>query len=355
MRKKTKTFTKRAAVIIFIAACIFCFYLPFPSKLADGETYRCVWADGSVTEESYTSAYLSLAGTDGKNVILSRGGLTGKIESRAEETYDVLSNGNLAQLLGCTAEGTRIDGAALFREFANRVWYSGSYFVWTGNKVERVSRAECEEIVFLEGSVTSRVLRETNASTVYLRAGAELSASAFAGSNVREVYAEAPYEQNGGAVYLNTPGGKRLSSAIGNVKELVLDGDLAFADEGALLACGSLTALVLPFLGSAKSHFGTEYRGEFAHLFSDGKEYRVPETLTYVEVTGGRIVSFAFYGCPGIKEINACFVSADEISRTAFSGLGSLEILHTPRRDVSLTGNFTSYTADCGCTVYTRN
>lgn len=354
MKRKTKTFIKRAAVTGFIAACIFCFYLPLPSKLAGGETYRCVWADGSVTEESYTSAYLSLAGMDGESVILSRDGLTGKIGSRAEETYRILSNGNLAELLECTAEGTRIDGAALFREFSKRVWYNGSYFIWTGNKVERVSRAERDEIVFLEGNVTSRVLRETNASTVYLRAGAQVSASAFAGSNVREVYAEAPYEQNGGAIYLNTPGGKRLLSAIGNVKELALDEDSAFADEGALLACNSLTALSLPFLGSAKSPFGTEYRGEFAHLFSDGKEYRVPETLTYVEVTGGRIVSFAFYGCPNVKEINACSVSADEISRTAFSGLDSLEILHTPRKDVVLTGNFTSYVADCGCTIYKR-
>lgn len=354
MTKKAKKFIKKAAVAVFIAACLISFYAPYPVKGSDREFYECVWADGSVTEESYASAYLSLTGTDGESVLLQRGGLTGRIESGAQSVYRILEHGNLPELLECTAEGTRIDSAALYREFSDRVWYDGSYFVWTGNGIERVSNAARGEIVFLGGSVTSRILRETNASTVYLRAGAKLGASAFVGSNVKAVYADAPYGESAGAVYLNAVSGKRLLAAIGSVRELALDEDLAFADEGALLACDTIVSLTLPFLGNAKSPFGSEYTGVFAWLFSDGRAYRVPETLSCVTVTGGRIESFAFYSCPNLKEINACQVQPGEISRTAFSGLESLEILHTPRKDVVLTGNFTSYTADCGCTIYTR-
>lgn len=355
MIKTVAQFVKKAAVVIFTVACLFSLFLPLPASISGGEFYECVWTDGSVTKESFSSAYKSLIGMDGGSVLLSRDGLTGRIESGAGATYHVLKHGNLLELLECTAEGTRIGGAALYREFSKRIWYDGSYYVWTGKKVERVSRAEGDEIVFLEGSITSRILKETNVSTVYLRARAEISASVFVGSNVKTVYAEFPYAENGGAVYFNTAlGGKRLIAAFGGADELCLDEDLAFADEGALLACDSLTSLTLPFLGNAKSPYGSEYKGEFAHLFSTGKEYRVPETLSRVTVTGGRIVSFAFYACPNLKEINACGVPAGEISKTAFTGLNSLEVLHTPKSDVTLTGNFHSYTADCGCTVYTR-
>lgn len=354
MKKKYFKLAKKAGTALFVAACLFSLYPPFPERLAGGEAYACVWSDGSVTEESYSSAYSALAGMDGEGVLLSRGGLTGRIESEAGALYSVLERGSLADLLSCTAEGTRIDSAALYRAFSDRVWYDGDYYVWTGDGVERVSRAKRGEIVFLEGSVSARVLNETNASTVYLRSEAQVTAASFVGSGVKAVFAEAPYSERDGAVYTDTAGGKRLVAAIGIVQELVLDENLSFADEGALIACEGLVSIELPFLGSAKSPFGSGYRGEFAHLFSDGGSYRVPATLERVRVTGGRIESFAFYACPDLKEIDACGVDASEISRTAFAGMNSLKKLHTPKREVSLTGSFASYRADCGCTVYER-
>ncbi len=354
MKRRTVKFIKKATVTVFTAACLLSLFLPLPKKISSNETYDCVWADGSVTKESFSSAYQSLVGIDGESVILLREGLTGKIESEAGAVYAALEGGTLAELLEATAAGTRIDGAALYREFSDRVWYNGEYYVWTGNQIERVSRTERSEIVFFEGSVTSRILKETKASTVYLRAGAQISASSFAESGVERVYAEAPYAENGGAIYLDTAGGKRLLASLSGVKELTLDEDLSFADEGALLACQALESITVPFAGSSKSPYGTDYKGEFAHLFSSGAEYRVPKTLTRVTVTGGRIISYAFYACPNLKEIDACTVPEGEISKTAFSGLASLETLHTPKRDVTLTGNFTSYTAACGCTIYKR-
>lgn len=352
--KKAAKFLKRAAVAIGTAACLFCLFLPLPRKISNSETYRCVWADGSITEESYSSAYQSLVGIDGEEVVLSRNGLTGRVKSEAGRVYETLQEGSLAELLRCSPEGTRIDSAALYRTFINRAWYDGSYYVWTGAKIKRVTRAARPELVVLSGRLSASVLRESGAKSVYLRAGAEVQAGTFVGSGVENLYAQLPYEVSDGALYLNTVGGKRLVAALGGVRELAVLGDIKFIAEGALLACDDLVALTLPFLGSAESRNSAAYKGELAHLFSDGREYRVPETLVRVKITGGSIVPFAFYACSGVKEIDACGVPENDISQTAFTGIESLEVLHTPKKNVVLTGDFTSYTADCGCTVYHR-
>ena len=127
-----------------------------------------------------------------------------------------------------------------------------------------------------------------------------------------------------------------------------------FADEGALLPCEQLEEVEIPFAGSAQSSAGTLYRGEFAHLFSTGAEYCVPVTLKRVRVKGGYLISHAFYACKFVEEIDACGVSARDIERDAFADCISLKLLHTPRADVTLQGNFTKRLAPCGCTVYER-
>ncbi len=247
MKNMTKNLLKKTGTAVFSAACLFSLFLPLPKKISNREFYDCVWADGSVTEENYSSAYKSLAGMDGESVILLREGLTGKIESEASTVFATLENGNFAQIIACRAEGTRIDSAALYREFSDRVWYNGEYYVWTGNKIERVSRASRSEIVFLEGNVSPRVLKETDAIAVYLRKGAEVSITSFAESKVENVYTESPYAERGGAVYLDTAGGKRLLAALGGIRGLTLCEDLSFADEGALIACQALASLTVPF------------------------------------------------------------------------------------------------------------
>ena len=74
--KTTTKFVKRAAVVIATAACLILLFFPSSKEISGNEFYECVWADGSVTRESYSSAYQSLAGMDEKSVILSREGLT---------------------------------------------------------------------------------------------------------------------------------------------------------------------------------------------------------------------------------------------------------------------------------------
>ena len=354
MKNKTRKTRKRTSAILIIVACLFSLLLPLLKKAAEREMYECVWSDGSTSIESYSSAYQSLVGIDRESVLLYRQELTGRIASAAGEVYSALLSGNLAELLKCSYDGTRIEGAALYRTFSKRVWYSGEYFIWTGNQIKRASSAKAEELVLLSGSIPSRILKETNAATVHLRADATILADTFVGSSVQTIYAEAPYLQEGGAIYLDTAGGKRLIAALPTLNTLTIGDDLIFADAGALLACQSLQSLTLPFLGSSVEALSDEYAGEVAHLFSNGKEYLVPKSLSHIRVTGGSIVAFAFYACMNLKEIDACRVDPNEISDYAFLGLDSLELLHSSKRDVLLSGEFTSQNAECGCTVFER-
>ena len=354
MKKRTRTMMQKAGAVIFTVACLFSLFLPLPKKFSRKDTYECTWSDGTMSTESYDSAYGSMAGMDGESVLLVRSGKTGRIKSGAGQVYSALTNGDLGQLLSCRPAGTRLDGAALYRTFSKHVWYSKGYFVWTGRMIKRVSRATGEMLVVLEGNITARILQETGASALYLRGDATIATDAFAESKVQSLFVEEPYEQNGGVLYRNGAGGKRLIAALSTVETLVLDEDLLFADEGALVACQRLTSLTLPFLGSTLYSSSAAYTGKFSHLFSNGKEYRVPDTLSRVRVTGGQIVAFAFYACPSVQEIDACGVDAREISAQAFLGLDGLERLHSPKRDVLLTGEFTSHEAECGCTVFER-
>lgn len=354
MKNIVSKIVKMTGAVLFAAACLFSLLQPLPGKISNNERYECIWSDGSVSEESYSSAYQSFAGMDEEYVLLSRGGLTGRIKSMASGVFSVLESGNLGELLSCKYEGSRLDGAALFRTFSKRVWYSGAYFVWTGSAVERVSGVSGEEVVLLSGTLSSRVLKETNASTVYLRANAKIRADAFAGSRVTQVRVEEPYSTKDGAIYIDTEGGKRLITALPGIDELSIHEDLVFADEGALLYCQNLTSLTLPFLGSAVSPSGIEYAGELAHLFANGAEYLVPETLTRLCVMGGTIGAYAFWACSHVKEINVCKVDPNEMSEQAFLGLDCLESLHTPKSDVLLEGEFTCSVAECGCTIFER-
>lgn len=358
MKKKLINIFKKTGTALFAAACLFCLFLPLPKTVSQGEEYDCIWSDGSMSTESYSSAYQSLAGIDETHVLLARNGLTGRIESKAGGAYFALENGDLGELLQCAASGTRIGATALYRTFSKRVWYNGDYYVFTGRRVKRVSRATAGELVCLEGNVTSRLLKATNAETLYLRKNATVKTDLFTEGNVKTVYAEAPYSVSGGAVYLDTAGGRRLLAAVAGIHELTIGEEVQFLDEGALLACKNLQSLTLPFVGSVASPDGKEYSGRLAYLFSDGKEYRVPQTLSRVTVTGGRLGPLAFYTCADLEVLDVCGVDASEIAEDAFLGLDSLQVLHTPQQNVLLTGDFNAYSAldlQCDCTVYIRN
>ena len=354
MKRAATAFISTVFAIVWAFLC----FLPLPTAVFGAqERYWCVWRQGETTQENYFTAYSDFAGiSEAGNLMLERGGDYGEIVPSEAflKAVAILDAGSLAELVVFEPQITRLEHMALYRKYQSRLWYEGEFYGYTGSRIERVKPVRAEEVVLLAGTISPRTLADTGATCLHLRAEAELTAKTLARSSVSTVIAEAPYSASGGAICLDASGGKRLLAGVPAETEIVLPADLEFADEGALLLCTRLSAITVPFVGSTKNTFGTNYRGMFAHLFSTGTEYRVPESLKAVRVTGGMLIAHAFYRCNQVEEINACGLLPANISREAFVDCASLKLLHTPRADVQLSGTFQSRSASCGCTVYER-
>lgn len=354
----------RRALCISCAALLFFGWaaaLLLPPRGAVGaaaERYVCEWG-GTRTEESYASAYASLAGARAEGVLLERGTEQGVIAPSAayRTLYAALEGDDFAGLLAASAQGlTRIERAAVWRTYSARLWYAGEWFSWTGAGVERTelsAHADGRTVVLFSEPPAPDVLAELGTVSLDCRGGHAPRAEDLIGTRIGELRVSAPYACTEGVLTLETAGGRRIVCGVPAATALVLP-DADFADEGALLPCRVLTEVTVPFVGSAKSGRGGSFRGEFAHLFSTGSRYDVPATLKKVTVTGGTLVSYAFYACPSVEEIVACGVAAENVSESAFLGCGGLRVLHAPRRDLLLTGRFSAQTLPCGCTLFVR-
>ena len=347
----------RAAGLALAFLCVAALFLPvFGRETIAEERYLTEWSDGTRTSENYGGAYRALRGiTSAGNVALYRDGLTGEIAGSEElrSAVAVFEEGALGELYAMRPSLDRIERAALWREYGGRVYCDLDLYRWTGERVERVSSCVGEEFVLLAGGVSSSVLAKSGAETLIVKKEAEIKSSALTGTAVKRLVAEAPYAAEEGVLFLDTPGGRRLIAAVPNATDLYV-AECDFADKGALLCCGEIVSLSLPFLGNAPSSALTEYEGEFARLFRGANGYSVPACLRRVRVRGGEIISHAFYSCPFVEEVNACGVDPEKIASDAFSDLRSLLLLHTPRKNVRLQGAYTSCVAPCGCTVYER-
>lgn len=327
---------------------------PYPHHAEpDEEIYLCDIGD-RVIELRYSEAYSSLIGFDEEGrLLLERDGERGTIETGEEikEAVRVLREGELAELLSLRTGGTRLERTALFLVFGERLYFdSGDWFSYTGEKVVLSERRETREVVFVGGTLTGNELIPTGAKTLYLLPRAEFTSETLLGTEA-DVVAYPPYLTEGGAVFKDGIGGRRLLSGLPSVAEADIVCD--YADEGALLPCKKLERLTISFAGSSPSGVGTEFRGELGYLFLSGEIYSVPETLKRVKITGGVIMPTAFYGCGGIEEIDLCGVDPAVISPQAFEGL-SLSLLHCPLADAPLKGNYQKTIAPCGCTVYEK-
>ncbi|MGN1062443.1 MAG: hypothetical protein ACI4RO_04870 [Candidatus Scatosoma sp.] len=347
----------RAAGLALAFLCVAALFLPvFGRESVAEERYLTEWSDGTRTSENYDGAYRALQGlTSAGNVLLLRDKRTGEIAGSDElrSAVAVFETGTLGQLYEMRPSLNRIERAALWKEYGGRVYCDLDLYRWTGERVERAASCVGEEFVLLAGGVSSSVLAESGAETLFVKKDAEIGSSALTGTAVKEIVAEAPYAAEEGALFLDTSGGRRLIAAVPSATDLFV-GDCGFADEGALLCCGEIVSLSLPFLGNASSSEFTGYAGEFAFLFRSAGKYSVPACLRRVRVRGGEMISHAFFSCPFVEEVNACGVDPEKIASDAFSDLRSLRLLHTPQADVLLPGGFTSYVAPCGCTVYKR-
>lgn len=347
------------AVILF-SFCTLSFYTPLwrITGQARNDGYDCVWENGVKTLESYYAAYSALAGFDHSgNILLMKDGVYGCISSeQAARAYRILRYGTLAELLAF--DGTRLNAlerAALVRTFSGVLYYSeGDYFLFTGTHVQRTRQAQTDTLVLLSGTVSSSVIKNSFAKELGVSSDTIITARALVGTQVERIFACDPYYESGGALYLNTQGGVRLITALPLLKTLTVEGN-DFSDEGALLPCEYLEEIALPFAGSARSGIGTEYRGEFAHLFSARSGYNVPPSLKKITVTGGKLISHAFYACFSVEEINACSVRAENIDKYAFIDCTALRVLHVPKENVVLPfKNYERKVAPCGCTVFER-
>lgn len=355
MVKRNTSCKKRvfsALIFLVLFALCACCLVPFPrAAAAREERFEAVWENGTVTQESYASAYSALAGERNGNLLLEREGLRGEIV--ASEHYravrTVFKEGSLLDLLTLQTEGlSSLERAALYREFCDTGFYSADLFAYDGDRVFRTPRASFSKLVLLDGSVSSGFLCELKAQKLVLRSGAQFSASSLAGTKIAEIEAAAPYAVNGGGVYLSTVGGTRLLAALPNIEEFKAEG-YDFCDEGALAPCKNLVSLELPFAGSTRSTLGNDYDGRVLWAFGDS----APQTLKRVKLTGGTVGQLAFLGLNGVEEVDLCGIPEENISTLAFGSLKGLLRLHTTK-NLQLEG-FSRTALSCGCTLYERS
>ena len=345
-----------ALTVLFAVGIAVCIIEPLPKTAEAEECYFCRWEDGTVSEETYASAYPDFADCFEHTIRLQRGGQYGEIETteRYDTVYRTMLTGGLAELLALSTAGiNRLEQLALWRVSRGCIWYSSGYFVWEEDGLAEVRFATGEKLILLSGTISARRLQRTGATCLELRAEAEINSKTLVGTSVETVTACAPYVSEGGAVYLNTGTAVRLVAAVPSVTSLTVR-KIDYADEGALLAAQNLQSVTLPFAGNASSPVGHNYRGEFAYLFSDGSQYLVPASLKSVKITGGALVSHAFYRCSSVEEIDLCGMNAEAIHADAFVDCTGLKRLHTPNAKVTLRGAYTSQRLPCGCTLFIR-
>lgn len=332
--------------------CLFALFLSRKQVGTNEERFFCTWEDGTTTEEDFSDTYTALYGNEGSDVALAQDGLMGKIEgsSAFQRILSVVESGTLADLL--TLEGTddRMEQAALARLLSGKLWVAdGEAFRYDG-RFSPSDFCPAEEIILLSGEITAEQVQKIGATRLDLRASAQVSFASFVGTAICEVKASPPYLFEDGALYSRSESGRRLISALPDAVSLTLD--YAYIDEGALVPCKFVTSLDLPFIGSATSDMAAGFDGGLTYLFSAGSAHFFPSTLQTVRVRGGSLVAHAFYQFVALTEIDACGVDPSKIAQNAFIDCPNLVLLHSPRADVVLSGQFTSYLAECGCTVY---
>ncbi len=342
VRETVKRAAGIACSVLIACASALTLFLPFPKEVGAEEEYLADFG-GYGEHISYAEAFALLEGVTAEgDILLSREGNLGTVQDTAvRAAVETLNHGSLLELITLNVGGaTRLGRAALLRAYADTVYYAGEPFRYAGGIV-RGENAGAKRIVLLDGTLPSGYL--PNAEVLEIRGGT-VTASDLIGRKVR-LEAAAPYSVTNGALLLATAGGRRLIAAEPESTALSLTYD--FADMGALRMCNKLETLTVPFAGDGHAN------GEFAILFADSDGYFVPVSLRSVKITGGKLVSSCFYGCPFVEQIDVCGLDPLDIAPDAFYGIRP-KLVHTPR-EVSLGGEYQKTTAPCGCTVYTRS
>lgn len=336
-----------AAALCYLVSLLCSYGLFSPAA----ELYICRFEEEE--QLTFAQAYPLLSGvTQEGDILLRREGERGIVRTGEafKRTNETLAFCDLGELLQIESELSRLESAALFRLYGDAMFFDGGPFVFDGKRVKPSALIRAKTAVLLGGELPEDALIQTEARVLDIRARAELSASDLVGSRIKEVIAHPPYSYAEGAIYRETEGGKRLIAGMPLAKHVTVDCD--FCDRGALLPAEGVCSLTLAFVGNSAEMI-SDFHGELAYLFATYFDYRVPSSLKEVKVTGGYLVSRAFYGCD-LTSIDACGVEAEHIAPDAFSGLEHLTKLHTSAQNLLLDGQFETETAPCGCTIYRR-
>lgn len=358
---KTRRYVAILLAALFVLGYAAVLFLPYPKAVGlQEEKYSVAWSDGSVTEDSFSDAYACLSGiTDTGDILLEKEEKFGTYVSKngMKAAVATLKNAELAPMLAMEVSVDRLERAALFRAFGDTLWFdAGDWFCFDGERVALTSptaQTTASTVVYTGGTLLGSLLAATQAEKLIVGDLADFSYRTLLGTAVHVEGKTRYIVENG--VILDTALSRTLVACEPLSTEVFVP-DVVAAARGALLPAKELTFVDLPFVGSGPVAAGEKFNGQFAYLFTEGEAYHVPSSLKKVRVRGGELISFAFYGCPDVEEIDACGVDPYDIERQAFSGLTSLKYLHTPRADVDLSelGKFVSHVADCGCTVYEK-
>lgn len=340
-----------AVGIVCVAALLF---LPFPKKVGtDAAGYEVEWADGTRTSETFATVAAHLKDCTAREILLEREGLTGgmAVSEAFSERFSLLTRGSLAELLAASYPAlSPPESLALYRKFGDTGYYSEEFFCYDGSGFSRTERMYFSEVVLMTGDIPSDVLQISRAERLTVRAEAQPTGVALFGTHIKEFCTFAPYYSKDGALYLSTLGGTRLVAALPLSEDLEISKEVHFCDEGALISCTHLRSLTIPFVGSSVSPDGSGYDGRLKYMFSEN----VPASLARVKVTGGALKTFAFEGCPYLKEIDLCGMDRAAISRDAFVGCYGLEKLHTSLKNPNIGDGFKVSQLTCGCYLYER-
>lgn len=350
--EKLRNIAVRVLFSLLVAGSVCSLFLPPPRAVSPNDFGYICRFEGSVELLRFAEIYPLLDGTDGQTIYLDREGERGAVAGSEpfSRAYGLLSDGPFADLYALRTDGLNsVERAALFRAFGGTSYYAGEEFRYGGVRLERMTRANADRVVLLDGALPKGYLSDMGASELVITSSASVKAEDLAGSEVCKITAFSPYRAEGDALYYDGAEGIRLVAAFPVAKELSLLG-MDFIDRGALAPCKELTSLTLAFVGASPDLRGGAWV-EFSALFDE--EYGVPAGLKRVKVTGGSLAAYCFLGAPAVEEIDCCGMDPANIDPGAFTGCG-WRILHTPRADLALSGSYESETAPCGCTVYRR-
>lgn len=328
---------------VFLAAMLMPVFAFLPKQ---SETVVCMWRDGGREELSFAEAGKLLTEV-GEYALLQRDGIEGEVAlgSEALAALNTMRHGTLPGLLSLD-----MDGLSLFERMAvsfyaaDKMWYDGDYYIWSGSSVVRTAVKRIGELILIGGELPERALSETKAEILCI-VGGSVTAKCFVASSVKEIVAYPPYETEGGGLYLSTPVGRRFVAALPGTVELTVE-ECSFYDDGCFAPCTDLVSLSIPFAGTMSATSSSSYREDMGILFDDS----VPNSLDRLAVRSGEITRLNLYCFRMVSHLDFC--GTEGIDASILLDFTCLKSVKAPNALPASLGYVRQEKSACGCPVY---